>query len=48
MKNYDNYNYSRYKADLKASMPEGKFWDEYENPSMKLGQDFIDKLGVSE
>jgi RNA polymerase sigma factor (sigma-70 family) len=29
MKNYDNYNYSRYKADLKASMPEGKFWDEY-------------------
>ena len=29
MKNYNNYNYSRYKADLKASMPEGKFWDEY-------------------
>lgn len=29
MKNYDNYNYSRYKADLKASMPEDKFWDEY-------------------
>jgi|TARA_R110002124_G_scaffold270608_1_gene439170 RNA polymerase sigma factor (sigma-70 family) len=29
MKNYDNYNYSRYKADLKASMPEGKSWDEY-------------------
>jgi RNA polymerase sigma factor (sigma-70 family) len=29
MKNYDNYNYSRYKADLKASMPKGKLWDEY-------------------
>jgi len=29
MKNYDNYNYSRYKADIKANMPEGKFWDEY-------------------
>lgn len=29
MKNYDNYNYSRYKADVKASMPDGKFWDEY-------------------
>ena len=26
----------------------GKFWGEYEKPSMKLGQDFIDKLGVSE
>jgi len=29
MKNYDNYNYKRYKADLKANQPEGKFWDEY-------------------
>ena len=29
MKNYDNYNYSRYKADIKANMPKGKFWDEY-------------------
>lgn len=29
MKNYDNYNYSRYKADIKANMPEDKFWDEY-------------------
>ena len=29
MKNYDNYNYSRYKADVKANMPEGKLWDEY-------------------
>jgi len=29
MKNYDNYNYSRYKADIKSNMPEGKFWDEY-------------------
>ena len=26
----------------------GKFWGEYEKPSMKLGQDFIDKLNVSE
>jgi RNA polymerase sigma factor (sigma-70 family) len=29
MKNYNNHNYKRYKADLKASQPEGKFWDEY-------------------
>ena len=29
MNNYDNYNYKRYKADLKANQPEGKFWDEY-------------------
>jgi len=29
MKNYNNYNYKRYKADLKANQPEGKFWDEY-------------------
>jgi len=26
----------------------GKFWGEYEGPSMRLGQDFIDKIGVSE
>jgi hypothetical protein len=26
----------------------GKFWDEYENPSMKLGQDFIDKFKLKE
>ena len=26
----------------------GKFWGEYENPSMKLGQEFIDKIGVTE
>jgi len=26
----------------------GKFWGEYEKPSMKLGQDFIDKLKVTE
>ena len=29
MKQYDNDNYSRYKKDVKASQPEGKFWDEY-------------------
>ena len=29
MKNYNNNNYSRYKADVKASMPDGKFWNEY-------------------
>ena len=29
MKNYNNYNYKRYKDDIKASQPEGKFWDEY-------------------
>ena len=26
----------------------GKFWGEYETQSMKLGKDFIDKLGVTE
>ena len=26
----------------------GKFWAEYEGPSMKLGKDFINKIGVSE
>ena len=29
MKQYDSSNYSRYKKDIKASQPEGKFWDEY-------------------
>jgi len=29
MKNYNNYNYKRYKDDIKTSQPEGKFWDEY-------------------
>ena len=29
MKQYDNDNYSRYKKDVKASQPKGKFWDEY-------------------
>ncbi|MDB2651731.1 sigma-70 family RNA polymerase sigma factor [bacterium] len=29
MKQYNTSNYRRYKADLKASQPEGKFWDEY-------------------
>jgi RNA polymerase sigma factor (sigma-70 family) len=29
MKNYNNYNYKRYKDDVKASQPESKFWDEY-------------------
>jgi len=29
MKNYNNHNYKRYKKDVKASQPEGKFWDEY-------------------
>ena len=29
MKNYNNKNYARYKADLKSSMPENKNWDEY-------------------
>ena len=29
MKNYNSYNYKRYKDDLKASQPDGKFWDEY-------------------
>tara|TARA_R100000951_G_scaffold23935_1_gene20164 strand:- start:378 stop:1127 length:750 start_codon:yes stop_codon:yes gene_type:complete len=29
MKNYNNRNYKRYKQDVKASQPEGKFWDEY-------------------
>ena len=29
MKNYNNYNYKRYKNDVKASQPKTKFWDEY-------------------
>jgi len=29
MKKYDQNNFSRYKQDVKASQPEGKFWDEY-------------------
>jgi len=29
MKNYNNKNYARYKADLKSSMPINKNWDEY-------------------
>jgi|TARA_R110000737_G_scaffold144281_1_gene174543 RNA polymerase sigma factor (sigma-70 family) len=29
MKKYNIQNYIRYKEDLKRSMPEGKFWDEY-------------------
>tara|TARA_R110002020_G_scaffold430718_1_gene640408 strand:- start:27 stop:776 length:750 start_codon:yes stop_codon:yes gene_type:complete len=29
MKNYNNKDYSRYKADLKASMPTNKNWQEY-------------------
>jgi len=29
MKKYNIQNYIRYKEDLKRSMPEGLFWDEY-------------------
>ena len=29
MKKYNVQNYVRYKDDLKRSMPEGLFWDEY-------------------
>ena len=29
MKKYNQTNFSRYKQDVKASQPEGKFWDEY-------------------
>ena len=29
MKKYNIQNYVRYKNDVKKSMPEGKFWDEY-------------------
>jgi RNA polymerase sigma factor (sigma-70 family) len=29
MNNYNNYNYKRYKDDLKSSQPKSKFWDEY-------------------
>jgi RNA polymerase sigma factor (sigma-70 family) len=29
MKKYNQNNFSRYKQDVKASQPEGKFWDEY-------------------
>ncbi len=29
MKKYDQENFNRYRADLKASQPNGKLWDEY-------------------
>lgn len=29
MKKYNSDNFNRYKKDVKASQPEGKFWDEY-------------------
>ena len=29
MKKYDQENFNRYRADLKASQPDGKLWDEY-------------------
>ena len=29
MKQYNQENFTRYKKDVKASQPEGKFWDEY-------------------
>ena len=29
MKQYNSSNFNRYKKDVKASQPEGKFWDEY-------------------
>ena len=29
MKKYDQENFNRYRADLKASQPDGKMWDEY-------------------
>ena len=29
MKKYNQNNFTRYKQDVKASQPEGKFWDEY-------------------
>ena len=29
MKQYNSSNFNRYKQDVKASQPEGKFWDEY-------------------
>ena len=29
MKQYNSDNFSRYKRDVKASQPEGKFWDKY-------------------
>ena len=29
MKQYNSDNFNRYKKDVKASQPEGKFWDEY-------------------
>ena len=34
MKKYNVQNYIRYKEDLKRSMPEGLFWDEYTRDEM--------------
>ena len=53
MKKYNVQNYIRYKEDLKASMPEGLFWDEYTRDEliikfMPLVENLARKFATSE
>tara|TARA_R110000824_G_scaffold50569_3_gene141124 strand:- start:2178 stop:2924 length:747 start_codon:yes stop_codon:yes gene_type:complete len=53
MKKYDQENFNRYRADLKASQPDGKFWDEYTRDElitkfMPLVENLARKFSTSE
>jgi RNA polymerase sigma factor (sigma-70 family) len=53
MKKYDQENFNRYRADLKASQPDGKLWDEYTRSElitkfMPLVENLARKFSTSE
>tara|TARA_R110001583_G_scaffold7215_1_gene35905 strand:+ start:175 stop:921 length:747 start_codon:yes stop_codon:yes gene_type:complete len=53
MKKYDQENFNRYRADLKASQPDGKMWDEYTRDElitkfMPLVENLARKFSTSE
>jgi len=53
MKKYDQENFNRYRADLKASQPDGKIWDEYTRDElitkfMPLVENLARKFSTSE
>ena len=53
MKKYDQENFNRYRADLKASQPNGKLWDEYTRDElitkfMPLVENLARKFSTSE
>lgn len=53
MKKYDQENFNRYRADLKASQPDGKLWDEYTRDElitkfMPLVENLARKFSTSE